>query len=104
MPEHEPLNTFGWDANDPQALSSFLDYLSNKRQLLGLGEPTHGVQDFPRWRNRIFQMLVQEHGYRSVAIESDVLAGLNVNNFVLGGSGTLDEVMQEGFSHSLAVV
>lgn len=99
MSEHEPLGKTGWDAHQPDALARFLAALPAKPQLLGLGEPTHGVQDFPRWRNRIFKALVQEHGFRSMAIESDIVAGLQVGDYVLGGAGTLDEVMGKGFSH-----
>lgn len=99
MSEQEPLRNDGWDANESRAITDFLNSLPEKPRLLGLGEPTHGVQDFPRWRNRLFQTLAREHGFRSIALESDVLAGLRVNDFVLGGPDSLEEVMQTGFSH-----
>ena len=90
----------GWDLTEPHtALSSFLDTLPAKPQLLALGEPTHGLDAFPAWRNRIFRTLVGEHGFRSIAIESDVIAGLRVNAHVASGEGVLDEVMRMGFSH-----
>lgn len=100
MPEHEPIGMNGWDANEPRIISTFLASLPTPPRLLGLGEPTHGVQDFPRWRNRLFQTLAREHGFRSIALESDVLAGLRVNDFVLGGPDSLEEVMLSGFSHN----
>ncbi|GHG02864.1 erythromycin esterase [Deinococcus piscis] len=99
MPEHRPLEMRGWDISQPQALRQFLASLPTPPRLLALGEPTHGVQAFPRWRNRIFQVLVQEHAFRSIALESDVLAGLKVNDYALGGPGTLDNVMSTGLSH-----
>lgn len=99
MSEQKPLEIRGWDADQPQSLGQFLASLPTPPRLLALGEPTHGIQDFPRWRNRIFRVLVQEHGFRSIAIESDVLAGLKVNDYALGGPGTLDELMSAGFSH-----
>ncbi|MGS2618895.1 DUF6194 family protein [Micromonospora sp. LZ34] len=43
-------------------------------------------------------MLV-EHGFRSIAVESDRVAGLEVDAYLRGEGGTLDEVMAEGFSH-----
>lgn len=100
MPQSKPPKSVGWGAHDPQALAHFLDSLPHKPQLLGLGEPTHGVQDFLHWRNRIFRVLVQEHGFRSIAIESDIVAGLLAESYVLGGSEPLDEVMRTGLSHS----
>lgn len=92
----------GW-AIDPAApepaLAALLTTLLARPQLLGLGEPMHGTADFPRWRNRLFQALVRDHGYRSIALESDFYAGRRVNDFVLGGPDNLDEVMAGGFSH-----
>ncbi|GBF07859.1 putative erythromycin esterase [Deinococcus aerius] len=98
--QHRNPPGVGWDMADPQtALSSFLGTLPARPRLLGLGEPTHGLEVFPAWRNRIFQTLVQDHGFRSVALESDIIAGLQVNAYVTSGQGTLEEVMQTGFSH-----
>ena len=59
----------------------------------------HGVEEFPRLRNRVFRQLVEHEGYRSIAIESDCLAALTVDAYVTGGDGSLDDVMETGFSH-----
>ena len=58
------------------ALTAFLDSLARPR-LLGLGEPTHGLEELPRLRNRVFEHLVDHEGYRSIALESDCLAGFS---------------------------
>jgi erythromycin esterase-like protein len=81
------------------ALSRFLDSLPTRPRLLGLGEPTHGADEFLQVRNRMFRWLVEHEGYRSIALESDVLAGHTVDAYVTGGPGELDEVMSTGFSH-----
>ena len=81
------------------ALGGFLDSLDAKPRLLGLGEPTHGEEKFPRLRNEAFRRLVEREGYRSIAIESDCLAALKVDAYVAGGGGSLDAVMETGFSH-----
>ncbi|SDX18261.1 Erythromycin esterase [Amycolatopsis xylanica] len=47
---------------------------------------------------RAFQYLVEYAGYRSIACESDCLAGLKVNTFVEDGEGWLIEVTRTGFS------
>lgn len=80
-------------------LTALLDSLPTRPRLLGLGEPTHGQDGFLRARNRLFRLLVEREGYRSIAIESGCLAGLAVDAFVAGGPGTLDEVLASGFSH-----
>jgi erythromycin esterase-like protein len=90
----------GWDMTDSStALTAFLKTLPAMPQFLALGEPTHGVEDFPSWRNRIFRTLVEEHGFRSIALESDIIVGMRVNTYVTLNQGTLAETMRTGFSH-----
>ena len=92
---------FGADGADDlgAALGNFLGSLGARPRLLGLGEPMHGEEEFPRLRNQFFQHLVKREGYRSIAIESDCLAALTVDAYVAGGEGSLDAVMEGGFSH-----
>ncbi len=89
---------FGSGRELTAAVSSFLDALGSPPQLLALGEPTHGEPAFPNLRNRIFEALV-DHGFRSIALESDCVAALEVDAFVHGEGGTLDSATARGFSH-----
>ncbi|WP_042429757.1 erythromycin esterase family protein [Streptacidiphilus anmyonensis] len=73
--------------------------LSTRPRLLCLGEPTHGEETLLDLRNQLFRQLVEEEGYRTVAIESDCLMGEVVDDYVASGTGVLDEVMERGFSH-----
>ncbi|TDB74140.1 erythromycin esterase family protein [Micromonospora sp. KC723] len=73
--------------------------LPARPRLLALGEPTHGEDVLLEVRNELFQQLVEHEGYRTIAIESDCIAGLVVDDYVTSGTGTLDEVMERGFSH-----
>ncbi|MFJ6853531.1 erythromycin esterase family protein [Streptomyces sp. NPDC091271] len=68
-------------------------------RLLALGEPTHGEETLLDLRNELFRQLVEQEGCRTIAIESDCMAGLVVDDYVTSGAGTLDEVMDHGFSH-----
>ena len=68
-------------------------------RLLGLGEPTHGVEAFLELRNELFRHLVEREGYRSITLESDCLAALVADAYVTDGTGTLDEAMSRGFGH-----
>ncbi|MBB3038849.1 erythromycin esterase family protein [Hoyosella altamirensis] len=79
--------------------SKFLDSLPTRPRLLGFGECMHEEEGLPRLRNLLFQYLVEHEGYRSVAVESDCLAGLLADSFVVNGTGSLDEAMEHGFSH-----
>ncbi|MFG3603275.1 erythromycin esterase family protein [Micromonospora chersina] len=73
--------------------------LPARPRLLALGEPTHGEEVLLDLRNGLFRQLVEREGYRTIAIESDCLMGLLVDDHVTSGTGDLDEVMERGFSH-----
>ena len=80
-------------------MTSLLDLLAVPPALLALGEPTHGESAFLQIRNDAFMSLTQ-HGYRSIALESDRAAGLIADEFVQGATAvTLDRALTEGFSH-----
>ncbi|MER5852620.1 erythromycin esterase family protein [Streptomyces sp. NPDC002012] len=68
-------------------------------RLLALGEPTHGEDTLLDLRNELFRQLVEQEGYRTIAIESDCMMGPVVDDYVTSGAGTPDEVMEHGFSH-----
>src|SRR3954453_8516820 len=78
--------------------ATVMGLLPARPRLLALGEPTHGEDVLLEVRNELFRQLVPE-GYRTIAIESDCLRGLVVDDYVGSGEGTLDEVMERGFSH-----
>ncbi|MFH9352382.1 erythromycin esterase family protein [Kitasatospora sp. NPDC017646] len=74
------------------------DFLTPSCELLALGEPTHQEPAFGRVRNHLFAQLV-ERGFRSIALETDRVAALAVDDYVRHGAGTLDAVLEEGFTH-----
>ncbi|MFF4105110.1 erythromycin esterase family protein [Streptomyces sp. NPDC001903] len=87
------------DSARPVEASAVMGLLPARPRLLALGEPTHGEDTLLRLRNELFRQLVEQEGYRTIAIESDCMAGLVVDDYVTAGTGTLDEVMEHGFSH-----
>ncbi|MEV4627116.1 erythromycin esterase family protein [Micromonospora sp. NPDC049523] len=87
------------DAARPFSGGDLSTLLSPSTRLLGLGEPTHGVEAFLELRNELFRHLVEHEGYRSITIESDCLAALVADAYVGDGTGTLDDAMSRGFSH-----
>jgi erythromycin esterase-like protein len=84
---------------DGAGISAFLQALPTRPRLLGLGEARHFVGELGEVRNDIFRHLVENEGYRSLAVESDCLKGTIVDDYVTTGAGTLDDVMERGFSH-----
>jgi erythromycin esterase-like protein len=87
------------DAAHAVEAASVMGLLPARPRLLALGEPTHGEDVLLGVRNALFRQLVEQEGYRTIAIESDCMMGLLVDDYVAIGAGTLDEVMDRGFSH-----
>src|SRR5216117_1377855 len=73
--------------------------LPARPRLLALGEPTHGEDVLLDLRNELFRQLIEQERYQTITIESDCMMGLVVDDYVTSGAGTLDEVMDRGFSH-----
>ncbi|MBO8184092.1 erythromycin esterase family protein [Streptomyces spirodelae] len=79
--------------------AAVMGLLPTRPRLLALGEPTHGEDPLLDLRNELFRQLVEQEGYRTITIESDCLKGLLVDEYVTSGKGSLDHVMEHGFSH-----
>ncbi|MET9535466.1 MULTISPECIES: erythromycin esterase family protein [unclassified Streptomyces] len=79
--------------------SAVMRLLPGRPRLLALGEPTHGEDTLLDLRNELFRQLVEQEGYRTIAVESDCMMGLVVDDYVTAGTGTLDDVMERGISH-----
>src|SRR5688572_28417067 len=69
-------------------------------QLLGLGEPTHRVEAFLQLRNRLFQRLVEAHGFTAIAIESSFPCGRLADDYVSGRRDALQ--MDAAFSYGMS--
>ncbi|MCZ4611515.1 erythromycin esterase family protein [Streptomyces sp. Lzd4kr] len=79
--------------------ASVMRLVPTRPRLLALGEPTHGEDALLELRNDLFRQLVEQEGYRTIAIESDCLMGLVVDDYVTSGTGSLDDAMAHGISH-----
>jgi erythromycin esterase len=82
------------------AVAKVVAALGDSVEVLGLGEPLHGGEDILLLRNRLFQRLVEAHGYSAIAVESSFPRGHAVNEFVAGrGPASFEAVQETGFSH-----
>ncbi|MEU7144568.1 erythromycin esterase family protein [Nocardia sp. NPDC046473] len=75
------------------------DFVPTPCDLVALGEPTHQEPAFQLVRNELFAQLVTL-GFRSIALETDRIAALTVNDYVHEGIGSLDTALSEGFTHN----
>src|SRR5215471_7169124 len=82
------------------AVDELIASLGDSVELLGFGEALHGGEDILILRNRLFQRLVEAHGYSAIAIESSFPRARMVNEYVAGrGPASYEAVQDTGFSH-----
>jgi erythromycin esterase-like protein len=66
------------------AIATLVAALGDSLELLTLGETLHGGEVLLTLRNRLFQRLVEAHGYRAIAVESSFPRAQVVHEFVTG--------------------
>ena len=60
---------------------------AGSRRLVLLGEATHGTSEFYRWRAALSRRLIEEKGFRFVAVEGDWAPMYRLNRYVKGLPG-----------------
>ena len=62
----------------------------DERQLVLLGEASHGTHEYYTWRTKISKKLIAQKGFRFIAVEGDWPDCYRINRFVKGykDSGT----------------
>jgi erythromycin esterase-like protein len=82
------------------AVDTMIASLGDPVELLGFGEALHGGEEILILRNRLFQRLVEMHGYSAIAVESSFPRARLVNDYVAGrGPASYEAVQATGFSH-----
>jgi erythromycin esterase len=82
------------------AVDKVIASMDDSVELLGFGEALHGGKDILILRNRLFQCLVEVHGYSAIAIESSFPRARIVHEYVAGrGPISYEDVQNTGFSH-----
>src|SRR5215831_19485379 len=82
----------------PQAdLEPFRQIVGNAR-VVAVGEGFHATAEGLSFRNRLFRYLVENLGFRVIAIESGIIEGRVVHDYVTGASGDIGTVMRQGIS------
>ncbi|MFE3457074.1 erythromycin esterase family protein [Nocardiopsis aegyptia] len=91
------LSDYGLRADPGPAVGRLLDTWGRTPLVLGVGEPTHGVERFLLLRNEVFAHLVEHRGFRSFALETDCVTAAAVDDHVTGRTDGLD--FDTAFSH-----
>jgi len=83
------------NSEDNLDLSLLNKYIKDK-ELVGLGEATHGTKEFQNMRTRIISYLVQNLGFRTIVLEESYAYCLRINSYILNGEGTAEEAVTQG--------
>jgi erythromycin esterase-like protein len=73
----------------PDDYDSLFDLVGDRRFVL-IGEASHGTHEFYRERARITRRLIDDYGFRAVAVEADWPDAYRVNRCVMGSSDDPD--------------
>lgn len=79
-------------AGDPSGYDPLLDLVGDARIVM-IGDGSHGTHEFYRERALITKRLIEERGFRFVAIEGPWPDVLRLNAYVQGGEGTAAEAL-----------
>lgn len=91
---------FSFDRNFDTAVDRMMRCLGEQVQLLGIGEALHGGEEFFVLRNRLFQRLVQAHGFSAITLETNDTRARLVDAYISGrGPATYDDIEEKGFSY-----
>lgn len=77
----------------PAAVFAPIDDMLANARVVGLGEATHGTAEFFELKHRLFRHLVQVHDHQALGYEFSFAASLALDRYVMGGEGSLDELL-----------
>jgi erythromycin esterase len=82
-----PLDDLGW-----------LDRVVRGARVVAIGESSHYNREFLQLRHRLTRYLVERHGFDAVAMETGFVEGWQIDSWVRGGDGELEQVMANGLT------
>lgn len=82
-----PIRTFQPDSgfND----IGFLKKLLGDKDIVGLGEGTHGTHEFFRYKDRLIRFMITELNFKAIAFESDFAAVMSLDAYINGKLASL---------------
>ncbi len=73
-----------------------LDAMVGDAKVVALSEAVHCGAEPLDFRNRLFEYLVERKGFTAIAIESGIVEGRCIHDYVRGGTGDLQSVLAQG--------
>lgn len=68
--------------------------IAGERKLVLLGEASHGTHEYYAWRDSISRRLIEDHGFRFIAVEGDWASLYELNRYVKGKPGAAASARQ----------
>jgi erythromycin esterase len=76
-----------------------LNRMIGDAKIVGLSEGIHAAAEPLIFRNRLLKHLVEHLGFEAIALESGIVEGRVLNDYVAGGKGELGAVLEQGLSN-----
>jgi len=71
---------------------AFMADVIGQRRVVAVGESAHYLFEWNRWRTRLFKYLALEHGFTTFVLESALVEGRLVHDYVAGADHDWDDV------------
>jgi erythromycin esterase len=78
---------------------AFVRPLAGTARLLALGEVIHGGHEPLAFRNQVIEYAITKLGFTGVAVESGLTDSDVIDDYIHGGSGNVDSVVQAGLTY-----
>ncbi|MFI6498024.1 erythromycin esterase family protein [Nonomuraea typhae] len=73
--------------------------LAGDARVVALGEGAHNITEFYELKDELFRLLVEEHGFTAFVMESGFAEGLEVDAWIHGGPGEVEDVARDGITY-----
>lgn len=91
---------FSFDNTFDAAVDRIMKTLGDQVSVLGIGEALHGGEEFLILRNRLFQRLVEAHGFTAITLETHDPRARLVDAYISGrGAASYEAIADAGFSY-----
>ncbi len=70
----------------------FIAEVIGRKRVVAVGESAHYLHEWNRWRARLFKYLVIEHGFSTFVLESALIEGRRVHDYVAGTDDDWDNI------------
>lgn len=76
-----------------------LERMIGEAKIVGFSDGMHAAAEPLIFRNRVFKHLVEHAGFTAIALESGIVEGRVLNDYVTQGKGEFEAVLKHGFSN-----